>query len=193
VSAALEVPDLLHGVAKDVRRRAAVAVRSFVAGAPWDEAIAGGPATPVASIPGLLVLNGPSPLLGGDPHFHVFLPLMLVLHGVRDGKIPEAKRDEAVTASLATPWGLLGVIAPVNQLVVYPAARHRPVAAAAASFWGVLDGVGPRYTVGLREGARLWDVVTNLQYVLARLGVPEKRLRAPLPGGDLRAIVPAGG
>jgi len=138
-----------------------------------------------------LVLSGPAPLLGGEEHFHLFLPLMLLFERARKGKVDYSKCDEAVAASLGIPWALLGVLAPRNQIAVYPQNRHRAVLGATLECWDVLDGVGPRYTIGLREGKRLWDVVTNLQYVLGQLGVDPLRLRDPLPSTGLYGILPS--
>jgi hypothetical protein len=115
----------------------------------------------------------------------------MLLEAIRKGKATDHVLEPAVSACLSTPWGLLGVLAPVNQIVVYPPHLHRPVLKAAVKHWDALDDVGARYTVGLREGARLWDVTTNLHYVLAQVGVPQSQLRAPLPRGGLAAIVPA--
>lgn len=187
----LKIPELLHGPVKDVRKKVSQAVRSFVAGASWSEAFESGAWVDVATTPGLLVLNGPAPLLSGEPHFNVFLPHLVLSESIRKGKLPEEKQQEALSASLVSPWGLLGVLSPVNQILVYPPRVHRPVLDSALQHWDVMNGVGPRYTVGLREGARLWDVTTNLHYVLAQVGVSNEQLRAPLPRGGLAALLPA--
>jgi hypothetical protein len=66
---------------------------------------------------------------------------------------------------------------------------HRPILQAAARWWDMLDSVGPCYTVGLREGVQLWDVTTNLHYVLEQVGLSNEQLHTPLPAGGLKAIV----
>jgi hypothetical protein len=192
VSDVLELPAIEYGLHADVRRRASAAMRRFAAGTPWADALEAGDRVSTATSPGLVVLNGPAPLLAAEPNFHAFLPLALVLEGVRKGKLDDGLREEATLASLDTPWGLLGVLAPVNQMLVYPPSTHRPVLEAAVRWWDVLDAVGPRYTTGLREGARLWSVVNNLHFVLGRFGVSDDTLRTPLPTTGLRGIVPPG-
>jgi hypothetical protein len=112
------------------------------------------------------------------------------LERTRQRKVEPDKRDAAIKASLTTPWGLLGVLAPKNQQVVYPTALHRPILRAVVNCWETLDGIGPRYTVGLREGKRLWDLTTNLQYVLGQVGVDVAQFRVPLPPAGLRGILP---
>jgi hypothetical protein len=186
----MRVPALLHGLNSEVRRRISAAVRAFAGGRRWDEALGAESLVDVEATQALVVLNGPAPLLSTESHIHAYLPISLVLEAQRKGTLSEPRRQEAIEQALRTPWGLLGILAPANQLVVYPPAMHRAVLGAALEAWDTLDGIGKRYTVGLREGARLWDVTTNLHYVLARLGVDERTLSQPLPAGGLRAIAP---
>ena len=189
MSISFAIPSIVWGAFPEVRRGVARAVRQFASGRSWDEAMAGSTVFPEAN-PGLIVLNGPAPLLRGEPHFYIFLPLALVLEETRKGKMEESRKHQAVLESLLTPWGLLGVIAPANQMIVYPAELHMPILQAAVKFWDALDAVGPKYTVGLREGAKLWDVTTNLHYVLGQVGVDNEQLREELPPGGLAEIVP---
>lgn len=188
----LAFPALEYGQFIAVRRRVSAAVRHFAAGEPWYQALAIEDIVLPDTAPGLIVLAGPAPLLGGESHFHAFFPLSLVLESARKGKINEARKQEVVYQSLSTPWGLLGILAPVNQILVYPPELHRPILQAAVHWWDTLDSVGPRYTVGLREGARLWDITTNLHYVLGQVGLSSEQLRVPLPAGGIRAIIPTG-
>jgi hypothetical protein len=60
-----------------------------------------------------------------------------------------------------------------------------------ARHWDALDAVGARYTMGSRNGQRLWEIPHVLKYVLARQGVPQPDLVAPLPSGGLAAFVRA--
>lgn len=185
----LEFPPVLHGPARDVRRRLTAAVKAFVAGTPWNESIGAGPPIAVSTARGLIVLNGPAPLLAGEPHFQAFLPLLVLLEGVRKGNVPESKVEEAVSASLATAWGLLGVLSNPNQRVVLPPARHLPIARAALAHWGALTSIGPRYSAGLREGKELWEVPNNLGYVLGQLGVPADEINRPWTGEQVKALL----
>jgi hypothetical protein len=54
--------------------------------------------------------------------------------------------------------------------------------------WPELDALGSRYyEVGAPQ--RLWSLVNNLHYVLAKMGVPNEVLRAPLPPAGPRALL----
>jgi len=121
----------------------------------------------------------------------MFLPLSILIDQVNKGKAPPEKLDEAMEACMSSPWGTLGVLAPKNQILVYPPRRHRLILQAVVSWWPRLD-IGSRYTVGMREGRRLWETVTNLQYLLGQVGVPIEAIRGRLPAGGLGAILPDG-
>lgn len=89
--------------------------------------------------------------------------------------------DRLVAQAIGASWSLLGVLCPEEKIFVLPPDRHRALLSSVVQFWGPLDEPGPRYTFGLREGARLWDVPTGLRYVLGQLGVPERILTDELP------------
>ncbi len=188
----LVIPSIVYGDFENVRQRLSGAIRQFKEGRSWYDALNTQSMVSPETVPGLVVLNGPAPLLATEPHFHIFLPLSIILEEVRKGKLSELQKQQAFSDSLFTPWGLLGVIAPVNQMLVYPPELHKPILQAAIQWWHCLDALGPRYTVGLREGARLWNVTTNLHYVLGQIGLSNEQLRMPLPVGGLKAVIPAG-
>lgn len=181
----LTVPAALVGTLDEVERRVAPRVRAFLAGGPWDPA--GADEVDVADVPGLLVLSGPAPLLVGR-NVQLFLPLSLLVTEVAAERVGREREDVAVAASLATPWGLLGLVSPPNLLLLLPPERHRPIVEAALRFWPALDGPGARYTVGSDIGGRLWDQPTGLLHVLARLGVPDADLVAPRDPRGLPAV-----
>jgi hypothetical protein len=130
---------------------------------------------------GLLVLSGPSPLLGGHLHFHCFLPLFVLQKTIDEGRLSTDIEQGIFQASLRTAWGTLGLLSPANRSWVYPKQRHLPLLRAAFQFWETLDAEGERYTVGSASGQSLWSIGSNLKYILANLGVPVSGLNAPLP------------
>lgn len=185
---AFTVPTDLVGTVEEVRRRVGPRIASFLAGGPW--APVGPGEVDVRELDGLVVLSGPAPLLGGGSHVQAFVPLDLLVTDIAADRVPPEREEVAVTASLATPWGLLGVVSPPNLLLVLPPERHRPIITSALRFWDVLDGIGALYTVGADVGERLWDQPTGLLHVLGRLGVPEAVLTAPRDPRGLPAVVP---
>jgi hypothetical protein len=185
----MQIPAVIYGTFADAKPRCAAAVRSFLKGQSWDDALSAASFVDSESNSSLFVMNGPAPLLGGEPHFHLFLPLALLLEQANKGKADPPRLEEAVTASLNSPWGTLGVLAPKNQMLVYAPHRHRPILNAASVWWPQLDAAA-RYSVGMQDGKRLWETVTNLQYLLGQVGVPIEVIRAPLPSHGLQAILP---
>jgi hypothetical protein len=185
----MQIPAVMYGELAEAKKLSAAAVRSFLKGQTWQDALGAASFVDSESNASLFVMNGPAPLLGGEPHFHLFLPLALLLEQANKGKADQARLEEAIASSLDSPWGTLGVLAPKNQMLVYPPHRHRAILNAAVTWWPQLDA-DARYTVGMREGKRLWETVTNLQYLLGQAGVPIETMRAPLPRQGLQAILP---
>jgi hypothetical protein len=187
----MQIPAIIYGKFAEAKQLCSAAVRGYLKGKSWQEAFGEASFVDSESNAALFVMNGPSPLLGGEPHFHLFLPMALLLEQANKGKVDPAKLEEAVAASLSSPWGTLGVLAPKNQLLVYPPHRHRAILKAALAWWPQL-GADARYSVGSREGKQLWQTVTNLQYLLGQIGAPIEVIREPLPQGSLQAIIPSG-
>lgn len=181
----MKIPRLLYGRYADVRARMNPALTRLKHGASWEDAMASGDFVETADAPGLLVLHGPSQLLGGSEHYHLYVPLTALARRMRDQGLPEALEDRAFKESLGTVWGVLGLVATANQMRVYPAARHGPFLDAVLRFWNEMDAEGARYTSGLADGARLWETPNNIHHTLANMGIPGDTLRAPLPGGGL--------
>jgi len=106
-----------------------------------------------------------------------------------EGKLPLEIEEQVFTASLQTPWGLLGLLSQTNVIWVYPQQRYQPFLQASILFWDILYQEGNRYSNGSNNGENLWTIHTNLKYVLANLGVSQERLNQPLPSGGLKALL----
>ncbi|GAA1857159.1 hypothetical protein [Myceligenerans crystallogenes] len=184
----LLLPASLSGDAESVRRAWRPLIRTALATGSWPEEVE---LAEAGALPGLIALV-PAPLLAGEVHVHAWVPAALLADAVQRGAVPAEAESRLFTSALGSPWALLGLLAPGHQLLVLPPDRHLPFARAVARAWAELDAPGARYTAGLREGSRLWDVPSGLHYVLGRLGVPEAKLRAALPAGGPGALLPAG-
>lgn len=193
----LLVPSVLCGRASQVRRRcAALARQALVAkhADPWLGLVASG-LVEVGSLPGLLVLDGPSPLLGEpEDHVQVFAPLAaLTTVALQRPESAPAMLAPAFEASLSEPWRLLLLLGRnMGQVVVQGPERRRRFLQAAAACWEELDAQGARYTVGSRSGARLWELPTTLQFALANEGFDAAWLRSPLPRNSLVELLRQG-
>ena len=180
----MQVPRIIYGTYREVNAQLRNEVIRLRRAQDWNDLV------DTAILPGLEILNGPSPLLDGDPHFHCFLPLTIFLERIDTARLPSEVEQEIFEASLRTAWGTLGLLSPANRIWVFPQERHLPLLRAAYHFWETLDAEGARYTVGSATGAPLWSIGSNLKYVMANHGVPSSVLNAPLPERGPASLMP---
>jgi hypothetical protein len=184
----MQFPAAFYGQFKEVKPRAGKIVTQLKRGTAWPEAALANGMVDSGAVPGLFVLNGPSPLLGGDPHFQCFLALFSVRQASFDGRLPSEMEDEVFAQALVSAWGTLSALAPANVGWISPE-RFRPVLLAALKFWDVFEAEGDRYTVGSNTGQSLWAVPNNVKYVLSNMGVGTPDLKAPLPPRGLAGLL----
>jgi len=181
-------PEVEYGIYKDVLAGCRKKVTALSRGKTWEE-VTSGPRVDTRALPGLIVLHGPSPLLGGTPNFHAFTLHMVIQEAFAKGRLQSPAIDLIFEQSLGSAWSLVGLIAQTNMIWAYPESRRKPLLDACISFWDELVAEGARYTSGSTAGATLWDLHSNLKMILSNLGVPTSVLNTPLPGGDLRSIL----
>lgn len=181
------IPSLLYGKFAEVKSAVSKAVTRLKRGTSWEDAMDARSVVNTAALPGLVVLHGPSGLLGDSPHFQVFAPLSKVMKEISEGHMPQSVAEEIFTCCLQTSWGFLGLVAQSNNRWLFPPHRHVPFWKATLQYWDELVAVGDRYTFGQDIGKSLWDTPNNIHYVLGNLGIPQEQLRA-LPRGGIRAF-----
>jgi hypothetical protein len=187
----MRMPAVIYGTYKTAQSGVRSALTRFAHGAPWPAALIGAGTVDTAELPGLLLLSGPNPLLSNGDHFHLFLPLTQLSRTISQGRLAPAAEFGVFADSLTTPDGVLGLLAPPNVMWVYPPERQAPFLAAVARFWRALDDQGARYSIGMAVGSPLWDLPSNLKFVLARGGIDTAVLNAPLPPGGIDALIEA--
>lgn len=139
--------------------------------------------------PGLLVLHGPSPLLGGGANFHCFVMHMLVQDALGKQHITKDTVERIFEQSLETSWSVLALLAQRNLVWAYPETHWRPLLDATLRNWTAFDHEGARYSNGSTTGERLWGLHTNIKFVLSNMGVPTDVLNQPLPHGGPAALL----
>jgi hypothetical protein len=182
----MQLPRLLIGNAKSVAAACRKQVTRLIRGGAWT--CDGTETVADRDAPGLILLNGPSPLLGGEDNVHAYAPFWELGKAIDSGRIALAGAVGAFDAALGAPWSVLGLLSQVNYRWLDDPERAERFLAALIEHWDALDAVGPRYTMGGREGARLWDLPHTLKYVLARRGVAQADLQRALPAGGLAAL-----
>lgn len=182
------IPDFLHGLYRQALSNSRKKVTMLAHVGTWHE-VTQSAMLDTTTQPGQIVLHGPSPLLGSSPHFHVYTLHMLIQEAWAKGRLTEETIDSVFEESLWSPWSLLGLLAQTNMIWIYPESRRKPLLMACLHFWEVLCVEGSRYTNGSNSGATLWELHSNLKFVLANFGVPTSILNAPLPNNDLRSVL----
>src|SRR6266545_6640571 len=146
------LPASLHGQYKVCKAAAAKAVTRIVRGARLREAFEHEGWVDTSHGAGLLVLHGPSPLLRGDAHYQLYLPLTEILRAVTGGKLAKEDMESIFQQALSPGWGLLSLMAISNSIWIYPEHRHAPFLQALVPHWEEFVRDGARYTAGSNTG-----------------------------------------
>ena len=182
----MQVPGFLHGRYREVKAATRCKITQLQRGASWDELA--GELVDTRELPGLLVLDGPNRLLGGEPHFHFFAPARLLFDAI-DDRLPGDTYETLFESVAATRWGFLTLLGQWGQSFLWQPGHLEHFLHAALHWWDELDAEGRRYTSGSRSPRTLWELPTNIQFALARLDVPDHRIDPPLPEGGLAELV----
>lgn len=185
----MQIPSFFYGFYKDVKFRCRKIVTGLKCGQTWNEVINAKDTIDTENNSGLIVLHGPSPLLGSNSHFHCYLPLSYIFNVSSERNLPPEIKEEIFASSLQTSWGMLGLISQINVMWIYPQEKHQTFLKACLEFWDLLDQEGARYSNGSNHGQSLWTLHSNIKYVLANSGVSTERLNAPLPAGELKTLI----
>ena len=183
----MELPALFYGLYRDVKRRTSKIVTQVRKGADWMELVEAEGFLDTATTHGLIVLEGPSPMIGGGAHFQAWLLWWQLIDA--QPRLSEEIRDQVFDCSLTHPWSILGLVSAHNKGWVRETRRYRPFLRAVRQYWDCLDAEGERWSTGSPYGSRLWSLPNSIMYVLANLGIPGDTLRAPLPPGGLAELI----
>lgn len=183
----MQIPRLLCGSAKSVATVCRRHVTQFLRGSPWIDADV--ELVSDRDAPGLILLNGSSPLLGGEEHVHAYAPFWELAKVIDSGRATLVVATRAFDEALEQPWSILGLLSQMNYRWFDEPSRADRFFAAMVRHWDTLDAVGARYTMGSRTGERLWALPHLLKYVLANRGVSQTDLDGPLPSGGLGALM----
>ena len=194
----MELPALFYGLYRDVKRRTSRIVTTIPKGADWMALVEAEGFLDTNATPGFVVFDGPSSLLGGEPHFQQWLLWAQIKNKwahewSRQSKDADkwgvAVQEVVFQQSLTRPWSTLGLVAGGNTSWLIPKHRYRPFLRAVRQYWDLFDSVGARYSFGLQTATPLWAFTNSIKYVLANLGIPGDTLRAPLPPGGLAELI----
>lgn len=183
----MELPALFYGLYRDVKRRTARIVNGIPKGADWLALVEAEGYLDTATTPGFILLDGPSTLLGGQPHFQQWLLWNQFRAHWRDWG--NALLEPIFQQSLTRPWSTLGLVCGGNTSWFIAEHRYRPFLRAVRQYWDLFDSVGPRYSSGLQTPRPLWALPNSIKYVLANLGMSDAEMDPPWPPGGLPEII----
>lgn len=184
----MQLPSLLYGPYAQVASAVRKAITKIARGSALSEAFAGD-LVDVQSVPGLLLLAGPNPLLSNDRHFQLYLPHSMLSQAIARKRIAVDETETLFHQSLQADWSLLGLASQPNVIWVYSQHRHAPFLNAVEMKWESFEAVGPKYSVGLATGQLLWNLPSNIKYALFHSGVPETELNSPLPLSGIKGLL----
>ena len=176
----MKLPKLFYGLYRDVKKRTSKMVTQIRRGNNWLALIEAEGFLDTETTPGLVVMEGPSSMLGGEPHFQAWLMWWQLLE---KESMHSDLCERVFWQSLTRPWSTLGLVGLPNHCWFYARRRFRPFLAAVCEYWELFDAVGQRYTTGSRAPKELWKTPNSIHYVLANLGLDVDEVMNLPPGG----------
>ena len=183
------VPRFLHGLTRDVKKESLRRIRLFQKGASWAEAMAD-ELVDLATLPGLIVLDGPSPNLGFEPHTHIYCPfrwahmtLLTKFSGTGQSDHDQYWQaiDQIFVDAVSHPWGVLGMMG--DSTWSWQESRQWPYVQAVERHWDEFTAIGDRYSGGSQTPRPLWYVSSAPDYAVCALGLSREDLHALMPQG----------
>ena len=185
------VPRFVHGLTRDVKKESLRRIRLFQKGATWAEAMADD-LVDVSTLPGLIVLRGPSVLMGFEPHAHIYCPFYwawLTLLKQAD-HTTETGRDQYWRAmsdiffdAVKTSWGVLGVLGDTTGTWMRASSHQWPYIWAVERDWDELSALGERFTGGSQTRRPLWELASAAYYAVCALGLSAEEVLQVSPQG----------
>ena len=183
----MKLPAFTYGTYANVGAACRKKIRDISRGARWED-LPEDKWVDTKEVGGALVLEGPVSGFSGDMHYCCFALTVAVSEAWRKKRMGNDVWTSLHEASMRNMWIFLGLLGQHSGMFLYQnRAWMQPFLKAAVEFWEELDAEGDRYTFG-GPPSRLWTLPSNIQMVLAHLGLPENRLREPLPPGGLQEL-----
>jgi hypothetical protein len=117
----LKLPAFLHGTHANVKTRCRKKAKALVEGATWEELASDWLDT--SEVPDLLVLEGPSPLMGKQTHFQLFALGRALTEVLAAPTLADVK-ERVFRSALDSPWSLLCFMGQHSSFFVLGAERN---------------------------------------------------------------------
>jgi len=168
----MKIPELFYGLPRDVKRRCERAVTALKRGGSLADAL-GSELLDTATTDGLIVLDGPSPLVGGLEQFCMY-PLCLAA----ESRLEESARQAVHDELLGPAWGVLALQGQGLQTWLAGGQRRRlAFLRGCLRHWDTLEREGVRYSSGSNTPTTVWGASRCLYFALANEGASTELLR----------------
>ena len=170
----MKLPALVYGFTPEVKKRVSRMITKLKRGASLAEAV-GDDMLDTADTPGLIVMHGGSPLLGSEPHFHLYMPVYRIVEAMlpHKARLPLDKMATYFHELLQYAWSTLALQGGDNFFWVTEVETYQPFIQATLKWWPEFDD-GPRYTNGTNQGLLLWQCHPTIGGVMIKSGVPKQ-------------------
>jgi hypothetical protein len=179
----MKIPSMLYGRAAAVKSKAKKTLEAVIATREFDR-LDCGPFIETKDTEGLLLVQPERFQLPGK-HFHCYALTWAIYELIPASEV-FATMDAWMRWSLSDAWRLLGAL---DDRTANALNRERsllvPYVEAVVRFWPELKAEGKRYGPSLGEPEDVWQVMHNLKFALANLGVPAEQLRTEPPEGPV--------
>jgi len=190
----MKIPAFLNGKSQKVKSESNKIMTKLKRGMDFTEVVAG-PMINTRKKTGLIVLHGPSPLVGGQEHFNLYWIHRIIHEKVNRSVLTEKDEKDIFYTSIKTDWGTLCLTGWNNQMWFAKDSHSikeewgRLFLKSVIKYWECFLAEGSRYSNGSNTGGDLWRLSTTIKYVLANFGVPTDVLNNSLPQGGLAQLV----
>lgn len=201
------IPSTFYGLYREVKPRCRKIVTKLKRGATWEAVFAEDTYLDTQMHPNShIVTSGPNPSYGFEPHFHCYVLHREIHLAIIYRKMSLERYEDIFTASLKTPWGLIGLFdpEPSGWLRRFPGGiiiedRLSLFLSACLEIWDIFDAEGRKYgTYCNKETIWSHHCTFNLflSAALQKLGLPAYEARfgvsdARISKEDLRKLVDA--
>jgi hypothetical protein len=189
----MKIPSMFYGRYADVKKRSLRMVTAIRKGATLQEVV-GPDEIDLSQTPSdeLIILEGPSVLVGGTNHFHIYVPLTRLYFDFngKDKIVPEEKREAIFEQAIKLDWAVLSLIAGMNcNWYAESPERCERVLKEIDRLSNDLTSVGEKFSFGLSSGSSLWETPNGAMYCLAILGIEDETIKNATKSNKLLELI----
>lgn len=193
----MNIPTFFFGLPAEVKRRSQRAATALKRGATLAETV-GAEVSDTRETDALIVLDGPSPLVGGNPQFCMYALCRAVQ------TLDVAVQNRVHQELLSSSWGVLALQGQLLQPWLSSHPTRLEFLRACLRDWDDLESEGVRYSAGMNTATTVWGASRCIYYALANEGAPSELLQEynfdafksgdiPRHEGGLRALLERAG